>query len=174
MMRRHINPITKTFRKSLTMKIMTFQRLFPATAAALLILSLSAASFAAEYASVKKDGVNIRSGPDTSSKVIWQVFESFPLEVLKREKGWAYVVDFEGDKGWIYETLISSKKTAIVNVDVCNMRSGPSTDDPVIATVKKGVVFKVLEVKGDWVQVRYKDEITGWMHDSLLWPSKLQ
>jgi len=152
------------------MKITTFQRLVPAAVAALFILSLSAACFAGEYVSVKKDGVNIRSGPDTSNTVIWQVFERFPLEVLKRENKWAYVVDFEGDKGWIYETLISSKKTAIVNVDTCNMRSGPTTADPVVATVKKGVVFEVLEMKGDWIKVRYKNEITGWMHNSLPWP----
>lgn len=153
------------------MKTMTFQRLLLGTLVALLIMSSAAAGLAAEYVSVKKDGVNIRSGPNTKSKVIWQVFSSFPLEVLKREGKWAYVVDFEGDKGWIYETLISSKKTVIVNVETANMRAGSSTDDPVIATVKKGVVFEPLEMKGDWMKLRYKDEITGWMHNSLLWPT---
>lgn len=153
------------------MKTTTFQRLFLGTVVTLFILSLAAACFAAEYVSVKKDGVNIRSGPNTKSKVIWQVFESFPLEVIKREGKWANVVDFEGDKGWIYETLISSKKTVIVNVETANMRAGSSTDDPIIATVKKGVVFEPLEMKGDWMKLRYKNEITGWMHNSLLWPA---
>ncbi len=153
------------------MKTTTFQRLFLGTVVALFIVSLAATGLAAEYVSVKKDGVNMRSGPDTQSKVIWQVFESFPLEVMKREGKWAYVVDFEGDKGWIYETLISSKKTVIVNVETANMRSGSSTSDSVIATVKKGVVFEVLEMKGNWMNVSYKNEITGWMHNSVLWPS---
>ena len=153
------------------MNTTTLQRLFLGTVVALVILSLSAAAFAAEYVSVKKDAVNMRSGPDTQSNVVWQVFESYPLEVIKRQGRWAYVVDFEGDKGWIYETLISSKKTVIVNVDSANMRSGPSTEDAIIATVNKGVVFDVLEIKGDWMKLRYKNEITGWMHNSLLWPS---
>jgi SH3-like domain-containing protein len=153
------------------MKTTTFQRLFLGTVVALFIVSLAAASLAAEYVSVKKDGVNMRSGPNTQSKVIWQVFESFPLKVIKREGKWAYVVDFEGDKGWIYETLISSKKTVIVNVETANMRSGSSTNDSIIATVKKGVVFEVLEMKGGWMKVSYKNEITGWMHNSLLWPT---
>jgi len=153
------------------MKTTTFQRLFLGTVVALSIMSLSAAVLAAEYVSVKKDGVNIRSGPDTKHNVVWQVFESFPLEVIKREGKWAYVVDFEGDKGWIYETLISSRKTIIVNVDTANMRSGSSTEDAVIATVKKGVVFDVLEVKGEWVKASYKNEITGWLHNSVFWPS---
>ena len=156
------------------MKNTTFQRLFLGTVVALFILSLSAAALAAEYVSVKKDGVNIRSGPDTKNSVVWQVFESFPLEVIKREGKWLNVVDFEGDKGWIYETLISSKKTVIVNVDTANMRAGSSTDDALVATVKKGVVFEVLEIKGDWMKLRYKNEITGWMHNSLIWPSNLR
>ena len=148
-----------------------FQRLFLASIVALFILSLPVAGLAAEYVSVKKDAVNIRSAPNTKSKVIWQVFESFPLEVIKREGKWANVVDFEGDKGWIYETLITSKKSVIVNVETANMRSGPTTGDTVVATVKKGVVFEPLEMKGDWMKIRYKDEITGWMHNSLLWPA---
>ena len=153
------------------MKTTTFQRFFLGTVVALFILSLSAPCIGAEYVSVKKDGVNIRSGPSTKSNVIWQVFESFPLEVLKREGKWASVVDFEGDKGWIYESLISSKKTVIVKVETANMRSGSSTTDSVVASVKKGVVFEVLDMNGEWMKLRYKNEITGWIHNSLLWPS---
>lgn len=141
------------------------------TVVALFILTLTAPGQAAEYVSVKKDGVNIRSGPSTTDKIVWQVFESFPLEVIERKGKWAQVVDFEGDKGWIYETLISNQKTVIVTVDTGNMRAGSSTDDPVIATVKKGVVFDVLDMKADWVKVSYKNELTGWMHNSLLWPA---
>ena len=150
---------------------MTSKRLFLATLVAFFMVSLSTAGYAGEYVSVIKDGVNIRSGPSTKNKVIWQVFESFPLEVIQREGKWANVVDFEGDKGWIYETLISSKKTVIVTVDTANMRAGASTEDAVVATVKKGVVFEPLEMNGGWMKVRYKNEITGWMHNSLLWPS---
>ena len=100
------------------MNTTTFQRFVLGTVVALFIVSISTAGNASEYVSVKKDGVNIRSGPSTKSKVVWQVFESFPLEVIKREGKWANVVDFEGDEGWIYETLLSSQKTVIVNVSL--------------------------------------------------------
>lgn len=153
------------------MKTRTIQRFFLAGVAALFILSLSVAGHAEEYGSVKNDAVNIRSGPSTKSTVIWQVFEGFPLQVIKREGKWANVVDFEGDEGWIYNTLITSKKSVIVTAETANMRSGPSTGDTVIATVKKGVVFEPLEMKGNWIKVSYKNEISGWMHNSLLWPA---
>ena len=153
------------------MKIPNFKRFSLGFITVFSILLFSFTCFAAEYVSVKKDAVNIRSRPSTTSKVIWQVFESFPLQVIKREGKWANVVDFEGDKGWIYETLITNKKTVIVNVETANLRSSSSKDDPIVATVKKGVVFEPLEMNGDWIKIRYKNEITGWMHNSLLWPS---
>jgi len=153
------------------MKTRIFQKLSLGSVVALFILSLAVAGHGAEYVSVKNDAVNIRSGPSTNDRVVWQVFESFPLEVLERQGKWLHVVDFEGDKGWIYETLVTSKKTVIVNVETANMRSGPTTDDSIIATVKKGVVFEPLEMSSSWIKVRYKNELTGWMHNSLVWPA---
>lgn len=153
------------------MKTRILRRLSLSSIVALFILSLAVAGYGAEYVSVKKDAVNIRSGPSTNDQVVWQVFESFPLEILKHEGKWLNVVDFEGDKGWIYETLVTNKKTVIVNVETANMRSGPSTNDAIIATVKKGVVFEPIEVKNDWIKVRYKNELTGWLHNTLVWPA---
>jgi SH3-like domain-containing protein len=153
------------------MKTRIFKKLSLGSIVALFILSHAAASLGAEYVSVKNDAVNIRSGPSTNDKVVWQVFESFPLEIIERDGKWLNVVDFEGDKGWIYESLVSSRKSVIVNVDTANMRSGPSTNDSIIATVKKGVVFEPFEMKGPWIKVRYKNELTGWLHNSLVWPA---
>lgn len=153
------------------MNTKTFRNQFLGTLVTLLIVSLPSAPFAAEYVSVKKDGVNIRSGPGTDHNVVWQVFESFPLKILQRDGKWVSVVDNQGDKGWIYSPLVTSRKTVIVNVETGNMRSGPSTNENIIAEVKKGVVFEAREKMGDWIKVRYKDGLTGWMHNSLLWPA---
>jgi SH3-like domain-containing protein len=136
-------------------------------------IALTSACFAADFVSVKKDGVNIRSGPSTKNKIIWEVFASFPLQVIERKGKWVHVIDFEDDKGWIYESLITDKKTVIIKVETANMRSGPSKDNPIIATVKKGVVFEPIEMQGNWMKVSYKNDISGWIHNTLLWPSNL-
>lgn len=127
-------------------------------------------AMAAEYVSVNKDGVNIRSGPSTKNKVLWEVFKGFPLKVVKRQDKWVYVEDFEGDTGWIYDSLLNSKTTVIVKVETANMRNSPSKNDKVVATVKKGVVFTPIEAQGNWLKVNYKDDLAGWMYKTLLWP----
>jgi SH3-like domain-containing protein len=128
---------------------------------------------AGEFVSVLKDGVNIRSGPSTKNDVLWEVFKDYPVEILQHQGDWVEVRDFENDKGWIYASLLSKEKTMIVKVETANMRSGPTKDDKIIATVKKGVVFTPIEQKGNWIKVRYKKDITGWMYNTLLFPDHL-
>lgn len=137
----------------------------------LVTFTLTAPTFAAEYASVKKDGVNIRSGPDTKQEILWEVFKDFPLKVLKYENRWAHVVDFEGDKGWVYAPLLSKQKTVIVKVKTANMRVGPGKDYEILATVKYGVVFKPEDKEGDWLKITHEDGTSGWIYESLLWPA---
>lgn len=148
-------------------------RLGLALSVCLITLTFTVPTFAAEYVSVKKDGVNIRSGPDTKQEILWEVFKDFPLKVLKRENKWVHVVDFEGDKGWIYGPLLSKKRTAIVKVKTANMRVGPGKDYEILATVKYGVVFKSKEREEDWLKVTHEDGTNGWIYDKLIWPADL-
>ena len=134
------------------------------------LLLFAGSCFAAEYASIKNDGVNIRSGPSTKDEVLWEVFKDYPVEILKRKGDWVQVRDFENDKGWVYASLLSSHKTMIVKVETANMRSGPGKENKVIASVKKGVVFTPIDQKGNWIKVKYKNDITGWMFNTLVFP----
>jgi len=133
-------------------------------------IGIALSAGAAEYVIAGKDGVNIRSAPNTKAEVLWEVFKNFPLQVLKREGQWTQTVDFEGDKGWVYDPLLSKEKMVIVKVDAANMRIGAGINYEIVATVKYGVVFKPLEKDGEWVKVQHKDGTTGWLHDTLIWP----
>jgi len=136
-----------------------------------LLFLFSPPAQAKEWVSVKKDGVNVRSGPNTNKEILWEVFKGFPLEILQHKGEWAEVVDFEGDKGWIYAPLLSNSKMVIVKVDTANLRVGPGTSYEVTATVKYGVVFALIGTDGDWIKVKHDDGTTGWIHKDLLWPS---
>jgi len=139
----------------------------------IIVFFIAEIAVAGDFVSVQKDGVNIRSGPSTEDDVLWEVFKDYPVEILQRKGDWVQVRDFENDKGWIYASLLSKKTTIIVKVETANMRSGPTKDDKIIATVKKGVVFTPVEQKGNWIKVRYKKDLTGWMYNTLLFPSHL-
>ena len=50
---------------------------------------------AAEYLSVAKDGINLRSGPDNNSTALYQLPAGYPLEVISRQGQWMKVSDYE-------------------------------------------------------------------------------
>lgn len=145
------------------------QAAFLATLILLLISSVVARG--AEYASVKKDGVNIRAGASDKEEILWEVFKDFPLQVLQHQGTWTQIKDFEGDTGWISSALLDKKQTVIVKVQIANLRSGPGQNYDPVATVKSGVVFDLVQREGDWLQLRHTDGTEGWIFSTLVWPN---
>ena len=53
-----------------------------------------------------QDKCNIRSGPGTSFSVLLTVGKGIPFKVLERKGNWFHVQHSDGDKGWIYKSLV--------------------------------------------------------------------
>lgn len=56
----------------------------------------------------------------------------------------------------------SVDKTGTVTANSLNVRSGPGTNNKVIASVKKGTVVTILDTQGDWSNVRLSNGTAGW------------
>ena len=134
-----------------------------------LALLLVAGVAQAQRMSVKTGIANIRSGPSTSDPVIWQVEMYHPLNVTQKKGSWYLFEDFEGDRGWIHQSLLVDTEAVIVKKDKCNVRSGPGTSNDIRFTVDKGVPFKVIKKKGQWLHVVHADGDQGWIHQALVW-----
>ena len=137
--------------------------------AGLLVFGSAFTAMAAEYVSVVKDGVNLRSGPDTKYEVLFQLPKGYPLQVLSHKGKWIKVSDYENDKGWLYSSLASKTRYVIVKVKEGNVRSGAGTSFDKVGRVVRDVILKRVGQKGDWIKVSHP-ELTGWVHKSLLWP----
>lgn len=133
-----------------------------------LLIIFSSTAFA-ERLSVAPSVANIRSGPGTKYDVLWQVAKYHPILVLKKTGTWYHFRDFEDDKGWIHKSLVRKISTVITNKNKCNLRSGPGTKFKILFTTEKGVPFKILKRKGNWIHVQHADGDKGWIHKSLVW-----
>jgi N-acetylmuramoyl-L-alanine amidase len=56
-----------------------------------------------------------------------------------------------------------AKRTATVQTDGLNLRGQPSTNSPVLGTLKLGTTLTILEQQGDWYRVQTPDGKTGWV-----------
>ncbi|MFP4474673.1 MAG: SH3 domain-containing protein [Desulfatibacillaceae bacterium] len=132
------------------------------------LLALPAAAFA-ERMAVSVPNANVRSGPGTNYRVLWQVEMYHPVDVVERSGDWCRFKDFEGEDAWIFCGLLSNLQTGITKVENCNIRSGPGTGNDVIYTAQAGVPFRIQKKEGRWLYVEFPDGDKGWLHDSLAW-----
>lgn len=133
----------------------------------LIIATLPA--MAQERLSVKSKTANIRSGPGTKYDVVWQIEKYHPVLVQEKKGKWYKFKDFEGDVAWVFGSLLDKTETVISAKEKCNVRKGPATGFDIVFTVEKGVPFKVLKKKDNWINIEHADGDTGWIHSSLVW-----
>ncbi len=132
-------------------------------------LILTGVAAASERMAVKVDTANIRAKPDQQSDTLWQVEKYYPLLILEKKESWYRFKDFEGDVGWIHNSLVDDTPTVIVKVDRANIRADAGTQYDLVFDAQKGTPFKVLEKKGRWLKVQHADGDVGWIFNSLVW-----
>lgn len=138
-------------------------------AAALAALALASPAHAL---CVQNDTANLRSGPGTNHEMVLEVFQYMPFEQIGHEGQWYKVKDVDGDVFWVYGPLVtSSYKCAVVNNDTANVRTGPGTNhsESKMSPAERYYSFRVLQIKGDWVQVQDEFGDKGWIYKPLLW-----
>src|SRR4051812_37980433 len=111
---------------------MAFRRLTGAcvTAAMMLGVACSGAAMAGKdpavsasglpiprYVSLKSDHVNVRAGPTKDNDIAWIYTRSgLPVEITAEFENWRRVRDSEGAEGWVYHSLLSGRRTAVVTM----------------------------------------------------------
>jgi SH3-like domain-containing protein len=134
------------------------------------VFTVSAAA-SAERLAIGVSVANIRSGPGQNYDVLWQAEKYTPIEVLERDQSgdWCYFEDYEGTKAWVHKNLLQDIDTVITTTGLCNIRSGPGTDHDLVFQAEKGVPFRELRRKGEWIRVQHADGDAGWIHKKLVW-----
>jgi SH3-like domain-containing protein len=75
------------------------------------------------YVSLKSDHVNVRAGPTKDNDVAWVYTRSgLPVEITAEFENWRRVRDSEGAEGWVYHSLLSGRRTAVIT-----MKSKPAS-----------------------------------------------
>ena len=126
-------------------------------------------AWAGERLCVTSNIGNVRSGPGTNQKILWKVEGFYPFIVIEKKGNWYKFKDFEGDVGWFHKSIVGKVRSVITVKNNCNVRSGPGTKNAIAFPAERGVPFKVLQKKGNWLQVEHCDGDRGWIRKDLVW-----
>ncbi len=103
------------------------------------------------FVSLKSGKANMRVGPGSKYQVAWlYVKKGLPMEIIQEFDNWRKIRDAEGNEGWMLHSLLSGKRTAIINPWESDKKKGlaslMSKSDPAsstLARIEPGVVAKV-------------------------------
>jgi SH3-like domain-containing protein len=125
------------------------------------------------FVSLKSDRVNVRSGPNKDQEVRWVYTRAgMPVEITAEFENWRRIRDWEGAEGWVYHSLLSGKRAAVVvptlKDELVPLYEGPTLESPVVARLQPGVLTQIKSCTGKWCQVSGKS-FSGWIVQERLW-----
>ena len=125
------------------------------------------------FVSLKSDRVNVRGGPTKDHDVTFVYMRAgLPVEVVAEFDNWRRIRDWEGSEGWVYHSLLSGRRTAVVTPkskdDLVPLCEKPDAQSDVTAKLQSGVLGVVKNCTGSWCHIS-GDRFDGWIPQERLW-----
>ena len=125
------------------------------------------------FVSLKSDRVNVRSGPNKDQDVRWVYTRAgMPVEVTAEFENWRRIRDWEGAEGWVYHSLLSGRRSAVVvptlKDDLVPLFESADVGSAVVARLQSGVLGQLKTCNGTWCEFNGKN-FSGWIRQERLW-----
>jgi SH3-like domain-containing protein len=125
------------------------------------------------FVSLKPDKVNVRAGPTRTHEVSWQFTRSgLPVEITAESDNWRRIRDWEGSEGWVYHSLLSGRRTAMVTSkhksELVPLFGSADDQGSVVARLQPGVQASVRKCTGKWCHIAGSG-FDGWIAQERLW-----
>lgn len=136
------------------------------------------------FVSLRTDPVNLRTGPGVRYPVEWvYVRRGLPVEVIAEFETWRRIRDIDGAEGWVHQSMLSARRTAIVRpaggpkdprtMGMIPLRKTNTDPSDSVASLEAGVVVTVQRCPAGNDDCRI--EVAGhqgWLKRALLWGIK--
>src|SRR5262245_61837032 len=110
------------------------------------------------FVSLKPDKVNVRSGPTRDHEVTWVYTRAgLPVEITAESENWRRIRDWEGAEGWVYHSMLSGRRTALVKAKekdaLVPLYAKADAGAEVVANLQSGVLGTVKYCTGKWCRI---------------------
>jgi SH3-like domain-containing protein len=125
------------------------------------------------FVSLKAERINVRRGPSSDHPVAW-VFErkGLPVEIVAEFEHWRRIRDSEGEEGWILQSMLSGKRTAIVapwkGAKQTSLHSAADKASSTVALLASGAMAEITHCDGDWCELS-AGGFDGFVEQTALW-----
>ena len=125
------------------------------------------------FVSLKPDRVNVRGGPTRDHDVTFVYTRAgLPVEITAESDNWRRIRDWEGSEGWVYHSLLSGRRTAVVTPkdkkDLVVLYDKADSGGATVARLQSGVLASVKRCSGTWCRITGAG-FDGWVVQEQLW-----
>jgi SH3-like domain-containing protein len=125
------------------------------------------------FVSLKPDRVTVRGGPDRDHEIAFVFTRAgLPVEITAESDNWRRIRDWEGAEGWVYHSLLSGKRTALVSAkqpdELVPLYDKADIAGTLAARLQPGVLATVKHCTGIWCRISGAG-FDGWVVQERLW-----
>jgi len=125
------------------------------------------------FVSLKSERVNVRGGPNKDQDVRWVYTRAgMPVEITAEFENWRRVRDWEGSEGWVYHSLLSGKRTAVVvpreKDELVPLYEAADIESAVVAKLQAGVLASLKSCTGSWCRISGRS-FEGYIRQERIW-----
>ncbi|HLH97758.1 MAG TPA: SH3 domain-containing protein [Xanthobacteraceae bacterium] len=125
------------------------------------------------FVSLKPDRVTVRGGPNRDHDIEFVFTRSgLPVEITAESDNWRRIRDWEGAEGWVYHSLLSGRRTALVSAkqpdDLVPLYDKADAQSALVARLQPGVLATVKHCSGTWCHISGTG-FDGWIVQDRLW-----
>lgn len=124
------------------------------------------------FVSLKSDRVNVRVGPTLEHRIGWTYLRSgLPVEIVQEFENWRRIRDWQGEEGWVFHSLLSGRRTALVTpwetTGTTPLRADARSDARLSAELAPNVLVNVGSCREGWCRVSGSG-FSGWIDQTRL------
>jgi|AntRauTorcE11897_2_1112592.scaffolds.fasta_scaffold02858_3 SH3-like domain-containing protein len=121
------------------------------------------------FVSLGSNEVNMRVGPGLKYPITWVLTrEGLTVEIVREFDAWREIRTKDGDQGWVHQSLLSGKRTAIIDRYIRRIHKSPSRDSRPLAEIEPGVIVAVNACEVEWCNTEILN-YDGWIQKDGLW-----
>ncbi len=123
------------------------------------------------FVSLRADEVNLRTGPGLRFPIEWvYTRKNLPVEIIAEYNVWRKVRDWQGTEGWVYESMLSSRRMMVVMDKPRKLLASDNGHARTVAIIDPGVIGRLVHCPGGdpYCQVDI-DGIQGWLPRGQIW-----
>jgi SH3-like domain-containing protein len=122
------------------------------------------------FVSLRSGEVFARTGPGKQYPVRWVYRKKdLPVEIILEYEGWRKIRDRDGGQGWVHQTLLSGKRTAIIDGEEnITIYRHPRSDARAAAAVEPSAIVEIEACDNAWCNINAAG-YEGWILRKYLW-----